>query len=201
MRGGGSFTKLGEIKIIPPFQKPKGFFIMTAALELSTNQVTHFYSGHKNTAEMIKLIGILSLQYSAEHKLYISWDDASWHRSKSLHSHITQINTPVYRQQHGTPEIELVPLPSHAPYLNLIESIFSGMARAVIHNSDYGSVEECQAALDLYFAERNEYFRLNPRKAGKSIWGREIVAPVYDENQNCKQRLIKTKTRPHQTSG
>jgi transposase len=193
MRGGGSFTKLGEIKIIRPFQKPKGFFIMTAALELSTNQVTHFYSNHKNTAEMIKLIDVLSFKYRSERKLYLSWDDASWHRSKSLNSHITQINTPVYRQQHGTPEIELVPLPSHAPYLNVIESIFSGMTKAVVHNSDYGSVEECQAALDLYFSERNEHFRINPVRAGKKIWGKEIVPPVFDENQNCKERLIKPK--------
>jgi hypothetical protein len=33
---------------------PKGSLICTAALELSTNQVTHFYSKRKNTAEMIK---------------------------------------------------------------------------------------------------------------------------------------------------
>ncbi|MES2112407.1 MAG: IS630 family transposase [Bacteroidota bacterium] len=191
-RGGRSLTKIGEIITIPPFQKHKGWFIMTAAIELSTNQVTHFYSDHKNTAEMIKLLDILSLQYIAERKLYISWDDAAWHRSKSLKAYITEVNAPGYRQQYATPEVELVPLPSCAPYLNVIESVFSGMARAVVHNSDYGSVAECQAALDLYFLERNEHFRVNPRKAGKQIWGKEIVAPVFDESQNCKQRLIKS---------
>ena len=37
----------GEIATVPQWQKSKGFLIMTAALELSTNQVTHFYSEKK----------------------------------------------------------------------------------------------------------------------------------------------------------
>lgn len=34
------------------------------------------------------------------------------------------------------------PLPKRAQFLNVIESVFSGMARAVIQNSDYASVDE-----------------------------------------------------------
>ena len=37
--------------------KKKGTIIITASLELSTNQVTHFYSECKNTIEMIKRSG------------------------------------------------------------------------------------------------------------------------------------------------
>lgn len=55
----------------------------------------------------------------------------------------------------GSPRIELVPLPARAQFLNVIESIFSGLARAIIHNSDYASKEEAKAAIDLYFDERN----------------------------------------------
>jgi hypothetical protein len=36
----------------------------------------------------------------------------------------------------GAPEIEILPLPAQAQFLNVIESVFSGMARAIIHNSD-----------------------------------------------------------------
>jgi hypothetical protein len=46
----------GEVATVPQWQKSKGVLIMTAALELSTNQVTHFYSEKKNTDEMIKLL-------------------------------------------------------------------------------------------------------------------------------------------------
>ena len=55
MRGGRKLSAPGEYPSIPQYQKPKGYLIATAALELSTNQITHFYSKTKNTAEMIKL--------------------------------------------------------------------------------------------------------------------------------------------------
>ena len=58
--------------------------IMTAALELSGNQVTHFYSAKKNTGEMIRMMDILIDEYADRRKLYLSWDAASWHMSKQL---------------------------------------------------------------------------------------------------------------------
>ena len=68
------------------------------------------------------------------------------------------------------PVIELVPLPSCSQFLNVIESIFSGMKRAVVHNSDYQTEEEMKKAISLHFTERNEYFKENPKRAGKKIW-------------------------------
>jgi len=55
MQRGRSLTPPGAVRVIPQRQKSKGSLIVTAALELSTNQVTHFYSDKKNTAEMINL--------------------------------------------------------------------------------------------------------------------------------------------------
>jgi len=43
--------------------------------------------------------------------------------------------------------LELAPLPASAQFLNVIESVFSGMARAIIHNSDYPSVAAAQEAI------------------------------------------------------
>jgi len=82
--------------------------------------------------------------------------------------------------------VELAPLPSSAQFLNVIESVFSGMAKAVIHNSDYQSVDVCKVAIDRYFTERNQAFLENPKRAGKKIWGEEIVCPVFKESNNCK---------------
>jgi hypothetical protein len=45
-----------------------------------------------------------------------------------------------------TPYIETAPLPAGAQFLNVIESVFSGMARAIIHNSDCPSVEAAKEA-------------------------------------------------------
>ena len=84
--------------------------------------------------------------------------------------------------------VELAPLPSSAQFLNVIESVFSGLARAVIHNSDYQNVDECRNAIDRYFRERNDAFKKNPKRAGKKIWGEEAVKPVFSEANNCKDR-------------
>jgi len=58
--------------------------------------------------------------------------------------------------------------------------------RAIIHNSDYKSVDEAKTAIDRYFTERNTYFREHPRRAGKKLWGKEREPAVFSEASNCK---------------
>ena len=188
MQGGRALTPPGEVRTVPQRQKSKGSLIVTAALELLTNQVTHFYSEKKNTAEMIKLLEVLLKEYTGVAKIYFSWDAASWHASKALYRRVEQVNSPEYRAEHGTPLVELAPLPSCAQFLNVIESVFSGMSRAIIQNSDYESAEACKAAIDRHFAERNAYFRANPRRAGKKIWGKENTPSEFSASNNCKDR-------------
>jgi len=186
IRGGRSYVKRGRINVVPQYQKSKGSLICTAALELATNQITHFYSEKKNTEEMIKLLEILIEKYKSEERIYFSWDAASWHSSKELKNKVDEVNAPGYRKIHTTPLVELVPLPASAQFLNIIESVFSGMARAIIHNSDYQSVDKCKEAIDLYFGERNRVFTENPKRAGKKIWGGEMVKPLFSDSNTCK---------------
>ncbi len=186
IRGGKALAHKDQMRTIPQIQKSKGSLICTAALELSTNQITHFYSNKKNTDEMIKLLHMLLKKYANEDCIYFSWDAASWHASKKLYEEVEKVNDCDYRNKHSTPVVKLAPLPSGAQFLNVIESVFSGMARAIIHNSDYQSVDECMTAIDRYFYERNETFRKNPKRAGKKIWGKERVKAVFDESNNCK---------------
>ena len=186
MHGGRSLMKDGELKTVPQWQRSKGSLILTAALELSTNQVTHLYSKKKNTDEMLKLLEILLGEYSSESRIYLSWDAASWHASKKLFARVNEINDPGYRTHRRVPHVTLAPLPTRAQFLNVIESVFSGMARGIVHNSNYPSVKEAMSAIDLYFVERNRHFRENPRRAGRKIWGRERVPANFDEANNCK---------------
>jgi transposase len=185
-RGGVALVPGDEIRTIPQRQKSKGSLICTAALELSTNQVTHFYSSQKNTREMIKLLTILIQKYKCELKIYFSWDTASWHASKALYEKVEEVNSEKYRSNNMTPLVELVPLPTGAQFLNVIESVFSGMSKAILHNSDYQSVDECTMAIDRYFYVRNIAFTANPRRAGKKIWGKERTEAVFKEENNCK---------------
>jgi transposase/transposase-like protein len=189
MQGGKSYMRADHVRVVPQFQKSKGVLILTAALELSENQVTHFYSAHKNTDEMIKLLNLLLEKYAEQSRIYLSWDAASWHASKRFYARVKEINSSKYRAAHNCPRVKLAPLPSRAQFLNVIESVFSGMAKAIIHNSDYQSVTEAVAAIDRYFAERNQEFREHPKRAGGKIWGDEIVVPKFSEANNCKNQL------------
>jgi transposase len=186
VKGGKRLVGPNEYPQVPQFQKSKGCLIVTAALELSQNQVTHFYSKAKNTTEMIKLLEVLLEKYKGCDGLYFSWDAASWHASKALCEKVKSINLPDYREMALTSFVELAPLPKSAQFLNVIGSVFSGMARAIIHNSDYKSVEEAVMAIDRYFQERNEHFLNHPKKAGKKIWGNEPSVSEFSEWNNCK---------------
>jgi transposase len=186
MQNGRALTPPRQVRTIPQRQRSKGSLIVTAALELSTNQVTHFYSEKKNTGEMIKLLEVLLKEYAGVARIYFSWDAASWQASRALAERVSEVNAPGYRAEHGTPLVELVPLPAGAQFLNVIESVFSGMWRAIIQNSDYESVEAAKAAIDRHFAERNAFFRANPRRAGKKIWGKENAPSEFSASNSCK---------------
>jgi len=188
IRGGRTYVHENEVRTIPQRQKSRGSLICTAALELATNQITHFYSNKKNTDEMIKLLKILLNEYNDEECIYFSWDSASWHASKKLYEKVEKVNSTEYRQKNRTPIVKLAPLPTSAQFLNVIESVFSGMAKAVLHNSDYQTVSECKYAIDFYFSERNKYFINNPKRAGKKIWGNELVKPAFKESNICKDK-------------
>ncbi|WP_245286267.1 IS630 family transposase [Bradyrhizobium sp. WSM1417] len=183
-RGGRRLVAPGVNATVPQWQRSKGTLIITAALELSTNQVTHFYSEKKNTAEIIKLLDQLLARNRHLTRLYLSWDAASWHMSNQLVRRIESNN--VMAEVTGSPRVETAPLPAGAQFLNVIEAVFSGMARAILHNSDYSSVGEAKRAIDRYFAERNEYFREHRKRAGNKIWGGERETTAFSESSNHK---------------
>jgi hypothetical protein len=84
------------------------------------------------------------------------------------------------------PTVETAPLPAGAQFLNVIESVFSGMARAIIHNSDYRTADDAKSAIHDYFMERNAHFKHHPRRAGNKIWGKEREAAAFSGANNCK---------------
>jgi transposase len=184
MYGGRKLVAPGEQTVIPQWQRIRGSLILTAALELSSNQITHFFSKKKNTDEMIKMMDVLVAKYSDRRKIYLSWDAASWHISKQLNERIAEHNINVAIC--GGAIVETVPLPAGAQFLNVIESVFSGMSQAIIHNSNYSSVEVAMVAINRYLEERNDHFQKNPQRAGKKIWGKEREPATFSDSNNCK---------------
>jgi transposase len=185
-QGGRALVAPDKILTVPQYQKSKGSLIMTAALELSQNQLSYFYSPRKDTGEMLRMLFKLLQEYRNKSQIYLSWDAASWHVSKMLQSQVAKHNEAIVKRTAVGPAVALAPLPAGAQFLNVIESVFSGMARAIIANSDYRSIDEARAAIDRYITERNEKFRCTPKRAGGAIWGTEREPPEFSASNNCK---------------
>jgi len=139
--GGRCYTQKGHTPTHPQNARSKGSITLYAALSATTNQVSWFYGHTKDSDGIIDLIEILFNQYHNRSRLYITWDAASWHGSDSLEAWVGNRNAHTEVAGCG-PIIDFVPLPSSSQFLNVIEAVFSGMKRAVIHFSDYQSTEE-----------------------------------------------------------
>lgn len=179
--GGSTYSKVHEVKTYPQNQVGKGSISLAGALSATTNQVTWIYIEAKDSAAMISLAEILYNQHYSKKKLYITWDCASWHSSQALVSWLELFNAETEKTGIG-PVIEFIPLPACSQFLDVIESVFSGMKRAVIHNSDYKSELEMKTAISQHFRDRNEYFQENPKRAGNKIW--EI--DFFQDHDNIK---------------
>lgn len=94
-KGGRRLVPPGTQPTVPQWQKSRGCLIVTAAIELSSNQITHFYSQKKNTDEMIRMLNLLIERYNDRRRLYLSWDAASWHISKRLQRRIDENNSSI----------------------------------------------------------------------------------------------------------
>jgi hypothetical protein len=102
------------------------------------------------------------------HSLYVIWDAVAWHDSASLLSAVDCFSKVTLHSSAG-PVLELVPLPTSARFLNVVEGVLSGVTRAVMDNPDYPSSIEINRAISRNLVERNEHFQNNPKRAGKKI--------------------------------
>ncbi|MDD2467367.1 MAG: IS630 family transposase [Desulfobulbus sp.] len=128
--GGISLAAKGEVPVVPEHQKSKGSIQLIGALEARTNQVIWSFTHSKATKNIILMLGQICALYPAAPKIFVTWDAISSHGSKELYSWRDNHNKTVLEKGAG-PVVELVPLPSKSQFLNVIESIFSGMKRAV----------------------------------------------------------------------
>ncbi len=179
--GGRALVRKNEVLSYPQEQPHRGIIMMSGALSATTNQVTWIYGRSKDTSAMIDLIEVLYNQHFSASKLYVTWDAASWHRSAILVEWLDTFNATTRSTAEG-PIIHLVPLPTSSQFLDVIEAVFSGMKRAVVHHSDYRDVSEMKKAISLHFADRNSHFQDNPKRAGKKIWDLDF----FDDTENIR---------------
>ena len=173
--GGRCYAPRGRPPTVRDTHGSKGSVTLFGALSATSNQVTWFYGKAKDTDAMIDLAEILFNQYHDKSRLYITWDAASWHGSDAVTSWLDAFNSQTRGVGEG-PTIELLPLPSRSQFRDVIEAVFSGMKRAVIHHSDYASEYEMKSVISTHVVERHEYFENTSKRVGNKIWEVDFFA-------------------------
>jgi len=166
--GGQRLSLKDQVEIIPAQQKGRGKVQFVAALEAVTNQMIWIFTPDKSAISMTRLLQKIVHDYDGCPAIFFTWDAISVHSSKVVTKWIANHNS-----ASKGPRIEVVPLPSKSQFLNVIESVFCGMKKAVICNSDYATPHDMQEAIARHFEERNIFFKINPKRAGNKIWDKQ----------------------------
>lgn len=103
-----------------------------AGMSVKSGQINYRFCHKNNTDETIEYLVMRSEQCRQQglKRLYIVWDNASFHISKKLKAWLKEHNKSV-RTKGGT-LIHFVGLPSKSPWLNPIEAVFRWLKRRVL---------------------------------------------------------------------
>ena len=122
-----------------------GTVSLLAGLDLHTGRVTEIVSDHHASADFIRLLSKLDAGYPAQTRIRLLLDNHSAHISKE---------TQAYLNLHPL-RFEFVFTPKHGSWLNIVETMFSKMARTMLRGLRVASKQELIDRVHLYFDEVN----------------------------------------------
>ncbi len=125
--------------------KRLGTVSLLAGLDLHTGRVTEIVRDSHASADFIALLEKLDANYPAQTRIRLLLDNHSAHVSKQ---------TKAYLQLHPQ-RFEFVFTPKHGSWLNIVETMFSKMARTMLRGIRVASKRELIARIHLYYDEIN----------------------------------------------
>ena len=125
--------------------KRLGTVSLLAGLDLHTGRVTEIVSDHHASVDFIALLSKLDQGYSPQTRLRILLDNHSAHTSKE---------TQAWLKLHPK-RFEFVFTPTHGSWLNIVETMFSKMARSMLRGIRVASKQELIDRIHLYFQQIN----------------------------------------------
>ncbi len=125
--------------------KRLGTVSLLAALDLHTGRVTEIVSDHHASADFIALLGKLDQTYPPQVRIRMLLDNHSAHIPKE-----TQTWLNLHPQR-----FDFVFTPKHGSWLNIIETMFSKMARGMLRGIRVTSKQELIDRIHQYFVEVN----------------------------------------------
>jgi transposase len=125
--------------------KRLGTVSLLAGLDLHTGRVTEIVSDHHASVDFIALLGKLNEGYPRQTRIRLLLDNHSAHTSKE-----TQTWLKLHPQR-----FEFVFTPTHGSWLNIVETMFSKMARSMLRGIRVASKQELVDRIHLYFEQIN----------------------------------------------
>ena len=122
-----------------------GTVSLLAALDLHTGRVTEIVSDHHASADFIALLGKLHAGYPPATRIRILLDNHSAHTSKETRD---------WLDLHPN-RFEFVFTPKHGSWLNIVETMFSKMARSMLRGIRVSTKQELVDRIHLYFDRIN----------------------------------------------
>ena len=122
-----------------------GTVSLLAGLDLHTGRVTELVSDRHASADFIALLGKLDAAYPPQIRIRLLLDNHSAYISKETQAWLT-----LHPQR-----FEFVFTPKPGSWQNIIETLFSKMARSMLRGIRVASKQELIDRIHLYFAEIN----------------------------------------------
>jgi transposase len=125
--------------------KRLGTVSLLAGLDLHTGRVTEIVSDRHASADFIALLGKLHESYPPQTRIRLLLDNHSAHISKETQGWLS-----LHPQR-----FEFVFTPKHGSWLNIVETMFSKMARSMLRSIRVASKQELIDRIHLYFEQIN----------------------------------------------
>lgn len=118
---------------------------LLAGVDLMTGHVHHLVRDRHRSREFIEFLQLLDCTYPKDLKIRLILDNHSSHTSKETNEFLRTVPN----------RFEFVFTPVHGSWLNLVETLFSKMARSVLRHIRVTGKDELRARIDAYFEDLN----------------------------------------------
>jgi len=154
------FDEMGPIQLIPhqgscwapeglperqraTFKKKGGIRYLYGAYDVHDDRLIGRLRPRKGQYEVIRFLTTIRMRYDPRLRVYLVMDNLSCHW------------TPDVREWASESNVELVPTPTYASWLNRIECHFWAISEFVVKNADYESWDDFQLAMARHITYRN----------------------------------------------
>lgn len=124
--------------------KRNGTTTLFAALQVATGQVFAGHYQRRRRREFLDFMNDVVAQYGPDTELHVILDNLSTHKPKR----------DWWLKRH--PNVHLHYTPTHASWLNQIETWFSKLSRAALRRASFESVKQVREAISAYIVAHNE---------------------------------------------